>query len=239
MVDHLDRRRRVVDGRRECSDRDVDEDPEGERRVLVDRPLDPERESAGKPALRNAREGCVDPCTSSRTAFDETKSPTPWRITMTASLRVAQASRPFVVDRLERARLAAPDDERGRAAEDLLELGVRAGATARARELDRLAEGLPSGVRHERGHLDGPQAMDAAVEKDEKEDEAGADEEPGHRDAEVGHRLVDPAEERVREGERPDENGERRLEHAVAVPESHVAGREGPGRHLHDENRSP
>jgi hypothetical protein len=94
MVDHLHRRRRVVDGGRQRPDRDVDEDPKREGRVLVDRPLDPER--ANLPASRRSASGGSGEtaCTSSRTAREETKFPTACRITMTASLLTAQASRP-------------------------------------------------------------------------------------------------------------------------------------------------
>ena len=83
----------------------------------------------------------------------------------------------LVIDCLQRSRFLASDDERGRPGEDLVELGVGAGAAPRARQLDRLAEGLPPGVGRKRGHLDRAEAMEAAVEEDEKQDEPGADEE--------------------------------------------------------------
>ena len=84
--------------------------------------------------------------------------------------------------------------------------------------------------------LTGRKRWTAAVEEDEEEHESGAEEEPGHRHSEVGHVLVDAPQQREREGKRPHEHRERRLEHAVAVPEPHVARRERPCRHLDDED---
>jgi hypothetical protein len=46
VVEHLDGGGRVVDGRRERPDGDVDQDAEGEGRVLLDGPLPPEGEHA-------------------------------------------------------------------------------------------------------------------------------------------------------------------------------------------------
>ena len=46
MIEHLHRGRRVVDRRRERLDRDVDHDPDGERGILLDRPLDAQGDHA-------------------------------------------------------------------------------------------------------------------------------------------------------------------------------------------------
>ena len=52
VVEHLHRRRRVVHGRGQRADRDVDHDPDGERRVLLDRPLDAEGDHRPQLVLR-------------------------------------------------------------------------------------------------------------------------------------------------------------------------------------------
>ena len=44
LVEREDRRRRIVDRRRERLQRDVDQDPEREHRILLERPLRPERD---------------------------------------------------------------------------------------------------------------------------------------------------------------------------------------------------
>jgi hypothetical protein len=44
MIQHLNSSGRVVDGRGERSDRDVDHDADREGRILIDRSLDPERD---------------------------------------------------------------------------------------------------------------------------------------------------------------------------------------------------
>ena len=85
------------------------------------------------------------------------------------------------------------------------------------------------------GHRSQP--ADVSIEEDDEDQQAQGDEDSGQRHAEVRDELVvDPPEHREREREGADENRERRLQHAVAVPEAHDAGRERPGRHLHDEN---
>ena len=85
------------------------------------------------------------------------------------------------------------------------------------------------------GHRSQP--TDASIEEDDEGQQAQGDEESGQRHAEVRHGVVlDPPEHREREREGANENRERRLQQAVAEPEAHDAGRERPGRHLHDEN---
>ena len=51
VVQRLHGRCRVVDRGRECLDRDVDEDADRERGILVDRPLDPERHHPAEAGL--------------------------------------------------------------------------------------------------------------------------------------------------------------------------------------------
>ena len=55
VIQHLHGRRRVVHGRRERADRDVDHDPDRERRILLDRPLDTERDHRAQAILRVRR----------------------------------------------------------------------------------------------------------------------------------------------------------------------------------------
>ena len=236
VVDHLDGGRRVVDGRRQRPDRDVDEDPEREGRILVDRPLDPERDPARQPPLGNPRERRRARAPRAGPRSEETKSPTPWRHHDDRVVVGRPGEQALVVDCLDRSRPSCFGRRASAPGEDLVELGVGAGAAPRARELDR-ACGAPPGRRsHERGHLDRAEPVEKRSRKTRNRTSPAPSEEPGHRDAEVGHVLVDAAQERVGERERPHENGERRFEHAVAVPEAHVAGRERAGRHLHDED---
>ena len=59
----------------------------------------------------------------------------------------------------------------------------------------------------------------------------------GRRDAEVRDGvLLDSRQQRERERERPDQHRKQDVQHAVPVPEPHVAGREGVRRHLDDED---
>ena len=236
MVDHLDGRRRVVDGRRERADRDVDEDPQREGRVLVDRPLDPEREPAGETPLGDPRERPPSRApraarrprrrsrrrrgasrsrrrgASPRRADPRRRSPgaRPTRLLRTTSVgsraRIASSS------------ASAPERRRVLASSTVARSASRPECAASA------------------ATLTGRRRWREAVEEDEEEHEADAEQEPSHRHSEVRDGLVDPAEQRVREHERTHEHGERRLEDAVPVPEPHVARRERSGRHLHDEH---
>lgn len=59
-----------------------------------------------------------------------------------------------------------------------------------------------------------------------------------HGHTQVRHEVApDPAHQREGEGERSDEQRQQDLEHAVAVPEAHVASGERAGGHLDDERR--
>ena len=73
--------------------------------------------------------------------------------------------------------------------------------------------------------------------KNRNRNRSAAIRDPGRRDAEVRDGvLLDSREQREREGEGADQHGQQDVQHAVAVPEPEVAGREGARRHLHDED---
>jgi len=66
---------------------------------------------------------------------------------------------------------------------------------------------------------------------------AGDDKDSGHRHPEIRNDIdFDSPDEREGKRQRGDEHRQRHLEHAIAVPEPHVASRERPGRHLHHED---
>jgi hypothetical protein len=106
VVEHLHRRRRVVYSRRQGSDGEVDQDPDGERRILLDRPLVAERNGATQVALGALVVGSAAHLQEWRRGRN--KSPTT-RVTTTSDSCVrAQATKPsrsiawIAPDRLER-----------------------------------------------------------------------------------------------------------------------------------------
>ena len=235
VIDHLNGGRRIVDSRRQRPDRDIDENPEREGRVLVDRPLDPERDSARQPPLRHPLERChAVHLEQNRTGGNEVADSV--RHHENRIVVGSPREQALVVDRLDRARPRAVHDERRLSGTDPGELGALARAAASARELHRADEGRPACPRDELGHLDGSEPVHEAVEEDQEEDEPCTEQQARHRDAEIGNGVVDTAQEGIGECKRPHQNRECGFEDAVAVPQAHVAGRERPRRHLDDED---
>ena len=140
VVDHLHGGRRIVHRRRQRADRDVDHDPHRERRILLDRALDTERDhraqlrcsaagSAARPVDLDERRACRDEVADRMAKDDE------------ALVRVRPAPEPVHVDRLDRAAALHPHDEHRLA---------RCGDTARERPQARRSRGgleRPRGAR--------------------------------------------------------------------------------------------
>ena len=113
VVEHLHRGGGSVDRGRECHRGDVDHDAEGEGGILLDRPLDPEREPTLQLGLRRERIG------HRSVHFEQRRSrrdEVAHRLGQDeqAVLLVRPADEAFGVDRLDRPAGAAADDERGR-----------------------------------------------------------------------------------------------------------------------------
>ena len=183
----------------------------------------PRRRSAG---------GGAGPYTRSTTSPCGTMSPTACGRTSRQSWRIAVASSPSLVDRLDRPRAAGRDLERRRCA-GVARLAVGGFGSGRLHRVEHLR----AGVGDDPGHRDRPQAVDEAIEVDEEQHDARRDRHAGERDADVRHRAgTDPAQQSQRERERSDERPEHRLLQPVAVPEPHESRRQRLGRHLHDEH---
>ena len=235
---HLRRGGRIVDRGRQRADRDVDEDAERERRILVDRALDPERDHAREAPLGIAV-APRSPCTWTSAAPLETKSPDRVRqhehaVLLPRPARRGRARRSPGSRRragcARRARAAAPASARI-SSSSAVRFGVDAiAATVCAATCARPARRAPpprpaaAGARRGRGRPGRARSPRRGRSRT--------------ADAEVrdGVRILDAAEQREREVQRADQHREHGLEDPVAVPEPHVARRERPGRHLHDEH---
>ena len=210
-----------------------------ERGILVDRALGRRARPCATGCARASASGATPPCTCTSGAPRETKSPTACGSTSTQSCsrRPARRARPRRSPGSRPARRAARDERDGPLGErpDLVVVRL---PSRRRRDRGDAAHRVAARLRDQRRHRHRPQPVDGAVEEDEEEHDRGGEEEAARGDAEVRDvvRILDAAQQREREGERPDQHGEHGLERAVAVPEPHVARRERPRRHLHDEH---
>ena len=164
-----------------------------------------------------------------------TKSPTTWLRTSVQRCSPREPKEPVDMNRLDRARRRARTVRLGCRATRATRARSPAHPAARQREhrLDRPLARAADECRNR----DGAQAVDATVEEEEEEEQIRRHQSPGDRDAEVRDRvLLDAREQREGERERADQHREQDVQHAVAVPEPEVAGREAAGRHLHDED---
>ena len=212
---HLRRGRRVVDRRRQRADRDVDEHAQRERRILVDRALDAERDHAAR--LRSSiGVGVTSPCTCTSAAPRETKIADRVRQHEHAVLLPRPRDEAGLVDRLDRAGARAARDERGGPLGERPDLVVVRLPPRRRRDRGHAAQRVAARLRDERRHRDRPQPVDGAVEEDEEEHDRRGEEEAARGDAEVRDvvRILDAAQQREREDERPDQHGEHGLEAA-------------------------
>ena len=235
MVDHLDRRRRVVDRRRERLDRDVDHDPHRERGILLDRPLDAEDDHPPEVILVSVtgRLASVDP-DHGRSGRDEVSDRVVENERAPALPREPDES--GGVDRLDRAGAARAHDRR-RLAGDLQRPAHDLGRVGPGRRSDGRFEGLPARGRRVRRHGHRSQAVDEAVEEEEEEEEVRGHQDARHGDADMWNgALLDSRQQREGERERPDQHRQQDVQHPVPVPEPHVARREHARRHLHDED---
>ncbi len=234
VVEHLHRGRRVVHGRRQRADRDVHHDPDGERRVLLDRPLDAEGDQRPQLVLRLGTGIWAVDVEQGRARGDEVAD----RMAQhdEAVVRMCPLPEPAKVDRLDRAATNHPNDAHRFARR--AERGGNDGRCVRPRGLlEHLAKRLATCLRDERGDRDRPESMDRAIEEDDEEEDPEPEERPCHGHAEVRDVvLLDVAHERVREREGADQHREHGLEGPVAIEDPHVARRERPRRHLHDED---
>ena len=234
MIEHLHGGGRIVHRRRQRADRDVHHDPDGEGRILLDRPLDAESHHRPQLVLRfgagigaehlDQRRARGDEVTNRMAQHDE------------AVVRMGPLPEPAEVDRLDRAATGHPNDARR-----LTGRVERCGHDCRGIRprglLQHLAQRLAAGLRDEGGDRDRPQPMDRTVQEDDEEEDSEPEERPRHGHAEVRDVvLLHVPHEREREREGADQDGENGLERPVAIEDPHVAGREGPRRHLHDED---
>ena len=228
VVEHLDGRRRVVHRRRQRPDRDVDHDPDGEAGVLVDRPLDAEGDEAAELPLGVRRDVAVD-LHQHAARGDEVADRLPQDehavVLVAPSGRVPRRGPPG-----SRPPLSAVTRSAGAPS------GMSTAATGAVVAGDS-SSARAAGLRDERGDRDRTEAVHEPVEEEQEEQDPDDEEEAGQRDAEIRDEVRrDAAQQRERERQRPDDDGERRLQQPVAIPEAHVARRERPRRHLHDEH---
>ena len=234
VVEHLDGGGGVVDGGRQRADRDVDHDPDREGGILLDRPLDSERDHAVELAIRRRR------------SFRESRSVPRPRV---RSRRPRGAAREDSCaggrNGPDRVRRTPGSCRRARLRTTSRSVAPARGRASRADQvqsdsddgLNGLAEGLAAGPRDQRRHRDWSQPVQDAVEEEHEHQDAREDQEPRGSHPDVRHgRRFDAAKKRERERQGAQEGREHRLQHAVAVPEPHVTGRERPRRHLHDEH---
>ena len=167
VVEHLDGRRRVVDGRGEGADCDVDHDPDGESRILLDGPLDAERDHRAKPLVRVRPWIAPVQLDQHGPGGDEIAD----RVAQHHEAVVVSRPRsePADVDRLNGAPVAHHPDDASR----LSGWGIRSGndrrRVASGRLFEHLAERAPPSSGDERGDRHRPESMDRAVEEDDKE----------------------------------------------------------------------
>ena len=236
MVDHLHRRGRVVDGRRERPDRDVDEDPEREGRVLLDRPLDPERDGAGQPALRHARE-------RGRPVYLEQDGVRRDEVTDSVAQHDHSVVRgsPRRAGPRRRSPVALPTSCSGRRASACVPAAPR--ARYRRRSGGACSPARPSGGAPRGRHaatsdatLTGRRRWRQRSRKTRKSTTPAPRRNPAIVTPRSGTFSSTRRMSANENGERSHEHGECRLEDAVPVPEPHVARRERPRRHLDDED---
>ena len=161
VVEHLHGRRRVVDRRRQRADRDVDHDPDRECRILLDRPLDAERDHRAQPVLRfgagiapvdlDQRRARRDEVADRMTKDDEARSRAP-------TFRARGSRSPG-------SRRRASSGRRGPARPaGCTGAGTTAGASGLAAS-SSTSRSASSGLGDERGDRDRPQPMDARSRK--------------------------------------------------------------------------
>ncbi len=179
---HLDRGRRVVDRRRECPDSDVDHDPDGECRILLDRPLHAECDHRPQPVFGlDSWIGSVD-----LEQHGSRRDEVPDRIAEhdQAAVLVCPLAEPAKVDGLDRAAPHHPDDTR-RVAATAVRSGNDRWCVRPVGFLEDLAQRLAPGPRDESGDCDRPQPVDRAVEEDDEQQYPEPQERSGERDADV------------------------------------------------------
>ena len=153
-----------------------------------------------------------------------------------AAVRMSPLPEPAEVERLDRAATNHPNHAHRLARR--AERGRNDRRRARPRSLlEHPTQRLATSLCDERGDGDRPEPVDRTIEEDHEQEDPEPEERSRHRHAEVRHVvLLDVAHERVRVGEGADQHGEHGLEGPVAIEDPHVARRERPRRHLHDED---